>query len=227
MPSSTFLKAAGIWNPGKSSTGKDNVDLPIPDVQVLTAPANLDQGVPFAGLTLPAGTRLQVLQEWHPPLLGGPGQGRRRAAHRRGGRHRATRSGRTSPTSGRDGRMDRQALAQLLTGAGYTGLFLSGDASRAGEAWAGGAQRDDLLAIVEDERCRRPRAAAGFRGAPRARPGLSAGRPRGDAGADLQRRARARPATRRPGSACRGTSGGSCIRPRTARCPTTARSPRT
>ncbi len=27
--------------------------------------------MPFAGLTLPAGTRLQVLQEWHPPLLAG------------------------------------------------------------------------------------------------------------------------------------------------------------
>ena len=41
VPSSTFLKAAGIWNPGKSSTGKDNLDLPIPDVQVTSGPVTL------------------------------------------------------------------------------------------------------------------------------------------------------------------------------------------
>ena len=71
VPSSTFLKAAGIWNPGKSSTGAANVDLPIPDVKVTTAALTLRPPVPMVDIALPVGTRLQVLREWHPPLLTG------------------------------------------------------------------------------------------------------------------------------------------------------------
>ena len=72
VPSSTFLKAAGIWNPGTSSTGAQNVDLPIPDVKVTTAMmTELQRPVPFAPIQLPMGTRLQVVREWSPPLLAG------------------------------------------------------------------------------------------------------------------------------------------------------------
>ena len=72
VPSSSFLKAAGIWNPGTSSTGAQNVDLPIPDVKVTTAMLTpLVRPVPFAAIQLPMGTRLQVVREWSPPLLAG------------------------------------------------------------------------------------------------------------------------------------------------------------
>lgn len=72
VPSSTFLKAAGIWNPGKSSTGADNVDLPVPDVKLTSAMmTELLLPVPMAPIMLPMGTRLQVLQEFVAPLLTG------------------------------------------------------------------------------------------------------------------------------------------------------------
>ena len=63
VPSSTFLKAAGIWNPAKSSTGAENVDLPIPDVQVTTGPVTLVLPIPMLDITLPVGTRLQIVQQ--------------------------------------------------------------------------------------------------------------------------------------------------------------------
>jgi hypothetical protein len=71
VPSSAFLKAGEIWNKGKSSTGAANVKLPIPDVKVTTGAVNLLQRPPLLGIALPVGTRLQVLQEWHPPLVSG------------------------------------------------------------------------------------------------------------------------------------------------------------
>jgi hypothetical protein len=71
VPSSTFLKAAGIWNPGKSSTGAENVDLPIPDVKVTTAPVTLVMPVPMVDISLPTGTRLQIVREFVAPLLAG------------------------------------------------------------------------------------------------------------------------------------------------------------
>ena len=64
VPSSTFLKAAGIWNPGKSSTGAENVDLPIPDVKLTSAPVNVQRPAPFAAVALPAGTRLQIVRDF-------------------------------------------------------------------------------------------------------------------------------------------------------------------
>jgi hypothetical protein len=71
VPSSTFLKSAGIWNPGKSSTGAANVDLPIPDVKITTAPVTLVRPVPQLDIPLPLGTRLQVVREFVVPLLAG------------------------------------------------------------------------------------------------------------------------------------------------------------
>ena len=71
VPSSTFLKAAGIWNPGKSSTGKDNLDLPIPDVQVTSGPVTLRPPVPMADIALPLGTRLVIVNQIIGPLAGG------------------------------------------------------------------------------------------------------------------------------------------------------------
>ena len=71
VPSSTFLKAAGIWNPGSSSTGAANVDLPIPDVKVTTGAVKLMPPIPMRDINLPVGTRLQITREWVAPLLTG------------------------------------------------------------------------------------------------------------------------------------------------------------
>ena len=71
VPSSTFLKAASIWNPGKSSTGAANVDLPIPDVKVTTGPVSLVLPVPLLDIALPVGTRLQIVQDLVGPVLNG------------------------------------------------------------------------------------------------------------------------------------------------------------
>ena len=65
------MKAAQIWNQGKSSTGAANVNLPIVDVKVNDAPLTLTPAAPAQPVSLPAGSRLQVLEEWHPPLLSG------------------------------------------------------------------------------------------------------------------------------------------------------------
>ncbi|MGB8191535.1 MAG: hypothetical protein WCF67_06425, partial [Chitinophagaceae bacterium] len=60
-PSSTFFKAAQIWNAAKSSTGADTVDLPIVDVKLISNPAGVDLG-PGPTLThIPAGTRVREL----------------------------------------------------------------------------------------------------------------------------------------------------------------------
>ena len=101
VPSSTFMKAAELWNPATSSTGAAHVDLPIVDVKVTTGPVTLTPAGaavaapsigaavgaasgpvgPLAGpvaatsaaapVTLPVGTRLQIINAWHPPLLSG------------------------------------------------------------------------------------------------------------------------------------------------------------
>lgn len=71
VPSATFLKAADIWNAGKSSTGADTVDLPIPDVKVTTAPVSLQQPIPMVDIALPVGTRLQIVQDLVGPVLNG------------------------------------------------------------------------------------------------------------------------------------------------------------
>jgi hypothetical protein len=65
------MKAAGIWNAGKSSTGADNVKLPTVDVQVTTAAMNLQPPIPMAPVTLPIGTRLQALVPLASPMVSG------------------------------------------------------------------------------------------------------------------------------------------------------------
>ncbi|GAA4160172.1 hypothetical protein GCM10022217_23840 [Chryseobacterium ginsenosidimutans] len=62
-PSSTFFKAAENWNPGSSSTGAGNVDLPIIDVQVTTVSITQQLSASVFGppITLPAGTRVRYV----------------------------------------------------------------------------------------------------------------------------------------------------------------------
>ena len=71
VPSSTFMKAAEIWNKGKSSAGAANVQLPTVDVKVTTGPVTLKPPVPMVDIALLPGTRLQVITEWVAPLLAG------------------------------------------------------------------------------------------------------------------------------------------------------------
>ena len=71
VPSSTFLKSAELWNASTSSTGAATVDLPVPDVKVTTAAVTLQPPIPMVDIALPVGTRLQVIQEYRPPLLKG------------------------------------------------------------------------------------------------------------------------------------------------------------
>ncbi|MCX9009873.1 MAG: DUF4157 domain-containing protein [Candidatus Methanoperedens sp.] len=73
VPSSTFIKAAEIWNPSKSSTGAENVDLPIVDVKVTTAPITGVYPAGFVGppLQIPSGTRIQILRNATPPSTNG------------------------------------------------------------------------------------------------------------------------------------------------------------
>jgi hypothetical protein len=71
VPSSSFMKSAELWNPSSSTTGAANVELPLVDVQVTNAQVSLVRPGPLPALALPVGTRLQVLQAWHPPLSGG------------------------------------------------------------------------------------------------------------------------------------------------------------
>ncbi|SET51906.1 protein of unknown function [Nitrosomonas marina] len=61
VPSSTFMKAGELWNASKSSTGADTVDLPLVDVQVTTASITLNQGSVMPAISLPTGTRVEVL----------------------------------------------------------------------------------------------------------------------------------------------------------------------
>jgi hypothetical protein len=65
IPSSSFLKAASIWNTGKSSTGESNIALPLPGFQIYVvtnaAGANMRDNT-GANVLLPAGTRVKVLR---------------------------------------------------------------------------------------------------------------------------------------------------------------------
>ena len=69
-PSSTFLKAASIWDKGKSSTGKANVPFNAPQVMVTIAPVMLTpDAVVMLPFRLPTGTRVRVLSGFGPPFL--------------------------------------------------------------------------------------------------------------------------------------------------------------
>ena len=73
VPSATFLKAAQIWNASKTSTGADTIDLPVVDVKVTTAAITgvYPPGFIGAPLAIPAGTRVQILQNAAPPNTNG------------------------------------------------------------------------------------------------------------------------------------------------------------
>ncbi|MGC1247194.1 MAG: DUF4157 domain-containing protein [Spirulinaceae cyanobacterium] len=71
VPSSTFMKSAELWNASKTSTGADTVDLPVVDVKITKGAVTLTPPAPMQTIALPVGTRLQIIQEWHTPLLNG------------------------------------------------------------------------------------------------------------------------------------------------------------
>jgi Domain of unknown function (DUF4157) len=73
VPSSTFIKAAEIWNAAKTSTGADTVDLPVVDVKITTAPMTGVYPAGFVGptLSIPAGTRVQIIRNAIPPRVTG------------------------------------------------------------------------------------------------------------------------------------------------------------
>ena len=57
-PSSSFLKAAEIWNKGKSSAKEKNIPLPTEDVQLISNTAGVDIGLGPIYAHLPFGTRV-------------------------------------------------------------------------------------------------------------------------------------------------------------------------
>jgi hypothetical protein len=70
VPSSTFLKAGEIWNASKTPTGnKDTVDLPIPDVKVVSTAVTIN-ALPGA-IPLPVGTRVVIVKDLVPPATSG------------------------------------------------------------------------------------------------------------------------------------------------------------
>jgi len=74
VPSSTFIKAAGIWDKGVSSTGAANVKLDAPGIIVTTGSVTLKpQAVIMLPIALTVGTRLQIISGFHPPFLPGSG----------------------------------------------------------------------------------------------------------------------------------------------------------
>jgi hypothetical protein len=69
VPSSTFIKAAGIWDKGAA-----NVKLGAPGIMVTTGPVTLTpKAVVMLPIVLPVGTRLQIISGFHPPFLPGSG----------------------------------------------------------------------------------------------------------------------------------------------------------
>src|SRR5690606_22216156 len=69
VPSSSFLKAAELWNASTDSTGRATADLPVVDVHLVrNSPITLSPPIPLAPITLPVGTRVEVIQPWHPPM---------------------------------------------------------------------------------------------------------------------------------------------------------------
>lgn len=69
VPSSTFMKAAEIWNKGTSTTGGvANLKLPTVDVKVATTPITIHPPIPYAPVVVPKGTRLAIVSENRPPV---------------------------------------------------------------------------------------------------------------------------------------------------------------
>src|SRR5690606_7874750 len=69
VPSSSFLKAAELWNASKDSSGTNTLDLPVIDVKVVsTSSITLSLPIPLTPVTLPVGTRIEVIKPWHPPM---------------------------------------------------------------------------------------------------------------------------------------------------------------
>lgn len=60
-PSSTFMKAAELWNASKTSSGANTVNLPIEDVQLISNPAGVNIGLGPVYTHLPMGTRVVVM----------------------------------------------------------------------------------------------------------------------------------------------------------------------
>jgi hypothetical protein len=58
VPSSTYLKAAGMWNTTKSSNGADTVDLPLADVKLINNVSGVNIGLGPMYTHLPFGTRV-------------------------------------------------------------------------------------------------------------------------------------------------------------------------
>jgi hypothetical protein len=73
VPSSTFMKAAEIWNAAKTSTGANTVGLPVVDVKITTAPITGVYPAGFVGppLQIPAGARVQIIRNATPPSTNG------------------------------------------------------------------------------------------------------------------------------------------------------------
>lgn len=70
VPSSTFIKAAGIWDKGVSSTGAANVKLQAPEIMMTATPVKLNpQAAVMLPIALPVGTRVQILNGFNPPFL--------------------------------------------------------------------------------------------------------------------------------------------------------------
>jgi hypothetical protein len=69
VPSSTFLKAAGIWDKGHSSTGAANIKLSAPEVMITKIPVVLSQAPILPPIVLPVGTRVQVVGGFFPPAF--------------------------------------------------------------------------------------------------------------------------------------------------------------
>jgi hypothetical protein len=69
VPSSTFLKAGQVWNASKiAGTGKDTVDLPIPDVQLVSGKVRIKR--PTGDIELPLNTRVVITRVPTASVLG-------------------------------------------------------------------------------------------------------------------------------------------------------------
>jgi hypothetical protein len=67
VPSSSFIKAAEIWNKETTDTGVSTLDLPIVDVKVLLMDFIIPaKKIPYANVTLKKGTRVQVIRQTYP-----------------------------------------------------------------------------------------------------------------------------------------------------------------
>jgi hypothetical protein len=73
VPTSSFLKAGELWNNGKTTSGAETIDMPTVDVQVASEDINqfLPSGTMGPAAQIKKGTRLQVIDPWHAPLLAG------------------------------------------------------------------------------------------------------------------------------------------------------------